>query len=438
MTTRLNICLMGASTDTGNLGVSALCLSILAGVAAREPDADVVVFDNRRGHGSESERFEGRTFRFRRHGLNDSRRFYRSDSLWNVRVASRLGGAGNEAALALRRADAVLDVTGGDSFTDLYGRRRFRSGCVAKRLALTYSGGLVLMPQTYGPFRDESARRDAACLVAGAQAAWARDVASHEVLRGLLGDAFDPARHRRGVDVAFRLGAVPPDGALLTGLADWIDGDGAHPTIGVNVSGLTYVRAERARREYGLAADYRAAVLGLIGRFLTRTRARILIVPHVHAPPGHFESDRQAGLEVLKSLGDAALGRVRVAPDLGAQQTKWVIARTAWFCGTRMHSTIAALSSGVPAAALAYSGKTRGVFETCGVGDDVADLRSLDAGAVIDAAWRSWESRDESRARLGAALPRVLAEADGQMDEIVETCRRLAARRRDTSTSIRG
>jgi polysaccharide pyruvyl transferase WcaK-like protein len=438
MTERLAVCLMGASTDTGNLGVSALCLSILAGIARREPGADVVVFDNGRGPGVAAERFDGRTFRFRTHGLNDSRRIYRSDSLWNVRVASRLGGAGNEAALALRRADAVLDVTGGDSFTSLYGMRRFRSGCVAKRLALEYSGGLVLMPQTYGPYGSAAARAEAARLVSGAAAAWARDEASHTVLRDLLGRSFDAARHRRGVDVAFRLPASPPPEPLPPELEAWLGGGREDPTIGVNVSGLTYVHAQRARREYGLSTDYRAAIHGILDRFLSRTRARIVLVPHVHAPPGHFESDRQAALDATSALGAPARGRVLVAPDLGASQAKWLISRTDWFCGTRMHSTIAALSSGVPVAALAYSAKTRGVFETCGAGADVADLRALTVSDAVDAVWRAWESREDARARLAAALPHVLAQADSQMDEIVAVCRRLAAQRRDTPALGRG
>src|SRR5437016_1566566 len=102
MTEELSVCLMGASTDTGNLGVPALCLSVLAGLARRAPGARVTVFDNRRGDGEEAEEFDGRAFRYRRSGLNDSRRIYRRDSLWNVRISSRLGGAGNPAAEALR------------------------------------------------------------------------------------------------------------------------------------------------------------------------------------------------------------------------------------------------------------------------------------------------------------------------------------------------
>lgn len=426
----LRLCLMGASTDTGNLGVTALCLSILGGIARRVPDAVVTVFDNRRGIGDEQATFPQGPFRFRRSGLHDSRRVYRPESLWNVRLATLLGWPDNAAARTLRDADAVLDVTGGDSFTDLYGQRRFRSGCAAKRLALAQSGGLVLLPQTYGPFRGARTRREAADLVAGAACAWARDPASFGVLRELLGGAFDAQRHRSGVDVAFRLDPVAPRLPLTPQLRRWLREDRDAPVVGLNVSGLTHVFPEEARRAYGLRADYRATVRALLTRFLERSDARVVLVPHVLTPPGHFESDRDACRHALATLGGRAFDRVAVAPDLDAAEAKWLIARTDWFCGTRMHSTIAALSSAVPAAALAYSGKTRGVFETCGVGSHVADLRELETDAAVDAAWRSWETRDEARAALARALPGVLRTADEQMDAIVEACGRLAARRR--------
>ncbi len=54
-------------------------------------------------------------------------------------------------------------------------------------------------------------------------------------------------------------------------------------------------------------------------------------------------------------------------PDVtdSASEAKWFIAQCDWFTGAMMHATIGALSSGVPALALAYSGKMQGVFETC-------------------------------------------------------------------------
>jgi polysaccharide pyruvyl transferase WcaK-like protein len=109
-----------------------------------------------------------------------------------------------------------------------------------------------------------------------------------------------------------------------------------------------------------------------------------------------------------------------VAPVLRAPgETKWLISQLDWFCGTRMHATIAALSSGVPVSAVAYSGKVQGVFETCGQGDAVADARTLDAPDVVDVVWRSFTGRREAAARLALASAAVRSRAAGQMDAIV-------------------
>jgi polysaccharide pyruvyl transferase WcaK-like protein len=285
------------------------------------------------------------------------------------------------------------------------------------------------MPQTYGPFRDEAARREAAGLVAASAAAWARDAASHEELERLLGGAFNPLSHRCGVDVAFGLRAEAPSRPLPPELASWLDDAGDGPLVGLNVSGLTWNRADAFRRDYGLTADYRTAVRKLLGRLISRSNARVVIVPHVLTPSGHFESDLSAAEGAVAGFGPAARRRILIAPALSATEEKWLIARTTWFCATRLHSAVAALSSGVPAAAFAYGRKTRGVFETCGLGDHVADLRTYSAVGAADAVWRSFESRDDARARLAAALPRVLATAEEQMDAIVLVCRSLAASR---------
>jgi colanic acid/amylovoran biosynthesis protein len=95
-----------------------------------------------------------------------------------------------------------------------------------------------------------------------------------------------------------------------------------------------------------------------------------------------------------------------------------------------MHATIAALSSGVPSAAVAYSNKTAGVFETCRQGDHVADPREFGTSEMLERLWWSWERRAEARRVLHAALPEVLFKADAQMDKIAAIiCARSAARR---------
>jgi polysaccharide pyruvyl transferase WcaK-like protein len=53
--------------------------------------------------------------------------------------------------------------------------------------------------------------------------------------------------------------------------------------------------------------------------------------------------------------------RYLVSPEYNAAETKWIISRMAFFAGARTHSTIAALSSGIPTLSFGYSIKAQGI-----------------------------------------------------------------------------
>lgn len=417
----LELCLFGAATDTSNLGVSALSVAALSAIARRAPDARVTVFDN--GWGTRRAHLPlGGGFDYDLRGARLSRRLHRRESLWNMRVSGFLGGLANPGIAAIERADAVLDVSGGDSFSDLYGEKRFRSVVLPKRIVLERGGRLILLPQTYGPYRAPSARREAVKIVRAAAMAWARDARSYEVLRDLLGPSFEPNRHRVGVDMAFLLEPRDPSGRLDLRVRDWIESARDEPILGLNVSGLLYNDAG-ASTCYGLRGDYRMLVQSLVKKLIHRFAARVLLVPHV-MDGATEESDVSASAHLVETLDAPDRERVAVvATKLGPAEAKWLIAQCDWFCGTRMHSTIAALSSGVPTAAIAYSGKTRGVFDTCGQGEQVADARVMTAGEVTDVLTRSCGDRLELRASIAERLPEVLDQARSQMDTVVSACR---------------
>lgn len=424
MTDPFRICLFGAAPDTGNMGVTALCYSVLRAMEVREPGARLVVFDHGRGCRQEGIALGGRTVQIVRRGAVSTRRYYRPESLWNMRVSGWMGGGWNAGLREVQGADGVLDISGGDSFTDLYGPERFNAVMHPKRLALEQARPLILLPQTYGPFRRRDAHRAAASIVRRAVMCWARDERSFDVLRELAGDTFDPHRHRCGVDVAFLLPQREPAAADVDAVRTWLDASRTAPVAGVNVSGLIWNDPGKARAQYGLRADYREVILGLVRQLLARSDARILLVPHVLTPPGHYESDADACEGVRREVSQAAGSRVAVLPArFDPCELKWFIAQTDWFCGTRMHSTIAGLSCGVPTAAVAYSVKTRGVFDTCGQGEHVTDPRELGSDECVESLWQSWCSRDLARARLRQRLPDVLARAELQMDVVMDEVR---------------
>jgi polysaccharide pyruvyl transferase WcaK-like protein len=341
-----------------------------------------------------------------------------------MQMASRLGYLGawrNEGVRLIDSCVAVLDVSGGDSFSDIYGRARFNNVYRPKAIAIHRRKPLILLPQTYGPYKDPGVGTLAASVVCKANMAWARDPHSFNNLRKLLGDRFDPEIHQCGVDLAFGLTQSPANHLLGARLGEWLaNKSAAQPLIGFNVSGLIYNDPAAATSRYGLKADYRQTVTGFLQKILDQTPARLLLISHVMDRPGHFESDLEACCDVAVRLAKYE-NRVDVAPlTLNESQAKWLVAQMDWFCGTRMHSTIAGLSSGVPTAAISYSDKTKGVFETCKQGQQVLDPRIQATSDVIDGLWESFSSRDKLRESLSTALPEVMEIVASQLRTIAE------------------
>jgi polysaccharide pyruvyl transferase WcaK-like protein len=425
---RLTIC--GCAPDTGNAGVTALGQALLDGIYRREPSAEVTMFDHGRGERTESHSGHAAQYPVRRIGAIMSRRVYRPESWWTIRTAMLFGGLGNPAARAIATADAVLDVSGGDSFTDLYGARRFQSTILPKRLAIQQDRPLVLLPQTYGPFRSPNTRLAAEELVRASSLAWARDPHSFDVLRELLGNAFDAHRHREGVDLAFMLRPTPPGERALEPIEPWLSAPWAE-RVCINISGLLYNDGDVDRTQYGFRASYRDIIHTFVASMLRDTNVHLLLLPHVTPAGGGVEDDFTACAAVAEHFSRDYADRITVAPaGHDPREAKWIIGEANWFCGTRMHAAIAALSSNVPAAAIAYSPKTLGVFASCGVGREVADPRQADLDGVLSELRASYDRREMTRIVLVERLTHVYQLAEEQLDLLLQSCWRYFHRHR--------
>lgn len=405
MRSNFRYCIFGSALDTGNLGVSALGYSVISNMASYYPTSECYLFDHGRGMRKGCLEFDNGKISFSQLGAVNSLRYYRGENLWLMWIVSKLGLNNNLGVETINKSNIVFDISGGDSFTDLYGMKRFYQVVLPKLITLQQRVPLVLLPQTYGPFRTEKCRSIASDLVKRASIAWARDLRSFEVLKEMLGSSFDPNRHRCSVDIAFSLPIQRPS-HLSSEISKCLDSSGL--VVGFNVSGLIYNDPHKAKAHYGFVADYKRAMRLLLEQFLERTDAKILLVPHVVAPEGHYESDVEACQKLQSELSSQAEGRLLLSPNFeNPCEIKWLISQLDWFCGMRMHSTIAGLSSGVSTAAISYSPKTMGVFESCGQGEAVADPRIMETDEVVDHLWNSWENRDRFRSILAERLPLV-------------------------------
>lgn len=419
MSLRKRFAFFGAAPDTGNRGVSALFRCVVEGVGGALPDSELLVYDNGLGRREESTVLEsGAPYRYTRLGARGGKRYYLPENLATASAFVSLGrtlGALHPMVRELDGCDAVLDVSGGDSFSDIYGSERFWLIVRPKLIAAQRGVPLVLLPQTYGPFDGARARDVARRAVLGAEIAWARDPYSYDALKELLGSDFDESRHCEGVDMAFNLGTLGPGEKVGPELRAWLAEKDNHPLIGLNVSGLIALDLENATRQFRLKANYLEVLDGFIREALREPERRLLLVPHT------MPLDTDGCERVLAALPDKLRSRIRIAPsDVDEREVKWLIAQMDWFAGTRMHSTIAALSSRVPTAAVAYSDKTRGVFATCGVEDQVIDPRELGTEEVIERMLESLNARQRIGGILSGSIPAVKAQAAAQFARIVE------------------
>ena len=165
----LRLILAGAAIGNGNRGVEALGRSVIDGVHREVPGSHVAVLDDGWGvRRDTSARYAGS--RVEHVGVRLSRRWHRPESWAQVRVAQATAPRLNGVARRFGEADAVLDLSAGDSFTDLYGMRRLMTVTAPKESALRAGRPLVLLPQTYGPFASAEARRLAERIVRSATA----------------------------------------------------------------------------------------------------------------------------------------------------------------------------------------------------------------------------------------------------------------------------
>ncbi|MGO2013209.1 polysaccharide pyruvyl transferase family protein [Pseudoalteromonas sp.] len=273
----------GSDPGTSNLGVSALGNAAISGLYQVNKDNLFTVLDSKKGVRKSLFTTEGDSIEVNLCGAKLSKKFYQKQSYLNLNVSAYFNGFTNANCKHLLSADAFLDVSGGDSFTDLYGTFRFNLVNAPKYFAIKNKIPLVLLPQTYGPFRSDKTKNEARHLVINSKMAWARDLRSYEVLKDLLGDKFNPNIHKVGVDMAFALPVKESSHKINPKVIKWLESD--DDVLGINISGLIYNDPEQAKNRYQFRTDYNKCIEQLIIRILEDTNSKIVLIPHVLTSP---------------------------------------------------------------------------------------------------------------------------------------------------------
>ena len=413
-----NVCLQGASLDVGNQGCCALAASFIKLVTDTKPNAKIYLLYANRTNGIQCLEVSGKIVEVNIVNFRLSPKARISENLFWIlllALAQRIISIksirdkiiqSNRWLRTLNGANFVGEIRGGDSFSDIYGLRRFLIGTIPSIIAILMRKKLVLLPQTFGPFKWTLSKHVARLVMTRASQLFSRDADSIELVWDMLGEKGKHKDVQLCPDVAFVLEPILPD---KPDIQPELGRKGNIPLIGLNISTLLYIGGFTRKNMFALKVDYKQFVHILLKELMERTRAHVLLIPHEYFPfmiDGQECTEIDVCKEVHQSIDKQYHDRIHIVMrEYDQNQIKGIIGTCDFFIGSRMHACIAALSQGIPTVGLAYSRKFRGVFQTIEAEQYVMDMRKKDRREIIETIMHSFEQRNAIAENLNATIP---------------------------------
>ena len=420
-----HICLLGVTYNTNNYGVRVLLSGAVQSFAQANPHYAIRVLDYQRDPAVWKEWTRVGERPLEVVNLRFSWKLYLPNNIFRLLAVAAIARVTLSEHSRLRwlsrnpwmrkilEAKAHLSLAGGDSMSDIYGVRQFLYVALPQILVLLLGRPLILLPQTYGPFRSAVSRWVARYIFSHAQVICSRDRAGVNVVRQLAGDGVGPVRVIPDVGLAMepakvsgevqaRIGALRKNGTV----------------VGLNVSKLLFMGGYTGRNMFDLCEDFPQMIRKLVHFLVTDLQACVLLVPHVFGESESQESEVTLCRQLMAEFDSKYSGRVGfIDGRFDHREIKGLIGQCEVFVGSRMHACIAAVSQCVPTVALAYSHKFAGVMELVGVGVRVIDLKREGTQAVCEAVREVAGSRERWRQQLELRMPAVRNEIHALFDE---------------------
>lgn len=287
----------------------------------------------------------------------------------------------------LEKSCAVLSV-GGDNYSFDYGKPVFFTDL--DELVLAEKKPLIIWGASVGPFskypRYESYMKEHFHKITGI---FARETITVEYLAsiGITKNVY------RVADPAFLMDAVkPPEYKFNEEILNGAIGINLSPLMADFVSG-------------GNLKKWAENCVKIIKEIANQFRRPIFLIPHVTSS----HSNDYTFMKKILSLIDEPKNMISLLPDnLSAGETKWIISKMFVFIGSRTHSVISALSSGVPALSLVYSIKGKGIIRDFYNSDKFfIEKRELTPDMVVQKTKELIKEHAAIKGKINSTLPNI-------------------------------
>jgi colanic acid/amylovoran biosynthesis protein len=357
MKNKITIGLNNASLTSPNLGVQALTYSAIQFISEAlnkdNVDIEFYIFDSYKKYDSDTLSFNGNTYKVK------SEKFYISKKIFlakdfRVKIINNW-----------RKCDVIWDLGGGDSWSDIYGKKRFFVSFISMLIIFSLKKKLLLPPQTIGPFKNSFVSWCANFCMKKALRVYPRDQKSAKYLEENLKNLKFTTVPDMALFLPFNVKKKSIEGVI---------------NVGINVSGLLFNGGYTKNNQFGLIVDYPNLIHQLIAYFQTIDNVKIHLISHViEESYGVVEDDVWAANEINEKVEGLIIPKKFKNPI----EAKSYISGLDFFMGGRMHSAIAAFSTGVPVVPMAYSRKFSGLFsDTLGY-DHIVELKEMNNDTCI-------------------------------------------------------
>ena len=291
----------------------------------------------------------------------------------------------------VRVPDYVLDISAGDSFSDIYGLQRFKNVNGIKKVFRLLGKKQLFLPQTIGPFIEPAVKRQAQKSIEKTKVILTRDKMSFDYV-------VEHTKQRNVfelIDVAFFMPFTKKKF------------NNNKINVGLNVSALLWHGGYTNNNQFGLTIDYQKTIRAIIEYFLTKENVKLHLIPHVLSGEYSVENDYAVSRELIDEYDSP---NMVLAPFfLDPIDAKSYISGLDFFAGARMHACIAAFSSGVPVFPMAYSRKFNGLFQETLQYPYLGDMVYQSESELTGNLKRSFENREGLAANIEKSMKTIVA-----------------------------
>lgn len=314
-----------------------------------------------------------------------------------------------------READLILDLSAGDSFTDIYGFKRFIYTSLPKLVAIAMKKKLVLMPQTMGPFNNPVVKAISRYIVNHCTMNYSRDIVSHNYLLSEL--KVPKTKAALSPDMAFNM--LPSREEFIGDVME-VNHKNNAPLVGINISALLFNGGYTRKNQFGLIVDYKNLVDRIIQFFIDKN-CNIVLVPHVLSSGDLREDDYSLCRRTAEQYKARYPYIYTFKKEYLEDQIKSIIGECDFFIGSRMHSCIGAISMGVPTVPVAYSRKFVGIWEMLGMKECIADAQTMEIDEIMKKIQYCYNNRDAIKNVLSSELKNVREEINSVF-QVIMSC----------------